>query len=206
MNAPHIPDPTITRRALLGAGLSIATIAALAACTPTSSPGFVSPTSPAVAAAERARRGTGRVTNLTLNAAPSQLDLAGTTANTWSFGSIPAPVVRLSAGDTLRATVNNGLPDPTSVHWHGVALRNNMDGVPPITQAAIAPAKSFTYDFIAENPGTYWFHPHVGVQIDRGLTVHSSSMTPTSHSFTTRNGSSSWTTGSTASPQHLTRY
>lgn len=169
MVSPHTPNPAVTRRTLLGAGLSIATIAALAACAPTSSPVFVSPTSRAVAAAERARRGTGRVTKLALNAAPSQIDLAGKIANTWSFGPIPAPVVRLSAGDTLRATVNNGLPDPTSVHWHGVAIRNNMDGVPPITQTAIAPAKSFAYDFIAENPGTYWFHPHVGVQIDRGL-------------------------------------
>ncbi len=161
----------LTRRALLGAGLSAATIATLAACSsgPSTPPRIIGPTSPAVAAVEKARRQSGAVRTFTLDAAPSQLDLAGTTAKTWSYGSVPAPVLRVRAGDSIRATVNNGLTEPTTVHWHGVALRNDMDGVPPITQAAIGTGKAFTYDFIAEQPGTYWFHPHVGVQLDRGL-------------------------------------
>ncbi|MHB1171999.1 MAG: multicopper oxidase family protein [Lacisediminihabitans sp.] len=167
MNNTRLVTHQFGRRAILGAGLAVASTAVLAACT--ASPTLISATSRAVLDAETARKGTGVVRKLTLRAAPSQLDLAGKTANTWSFGSVPAPVVRLSAGDTLRATVRNELPDETSVHWHGVALRNDMDGVPPITQSAIAPGKEFTYDFIAPHPGTYWFHPHVGVQIDRGL-------------------------------------
>jgi FtsP/CotA-like multicopper oxidase with cupredoxin domain len=169
MSTPQHRSP-FTRRAFLGTGLSAAALAALSACSPTPlAPSLVAPASRAVAAAERARRATGVVRTATLAASPHSLDLAGTTVDTWSFGGVPAPTIRANAGDTIRATVLNELPAPTSLHWHGVALRNDMDGVPPITQAAIQPGKQFTYDFIAEHPGTYWFHPHVGVQIDRGL-------------------------------------
>jgi FtsP/CotA-like multicopper oxidase with cupredoxin domain len=55
------------------------------------------------------------------------------------------------------------------VHWHGIALRNDMDGVPGITQAQVPAGKDFTYRYTAAAAGTYWYHPHVGVQIDRGL-------------------------------------
>ncbi|MDW4911524.1 multicopper oxidase domain-containing protein, partial [Streptomyces sp. ADMS] len=56
-----------------------------------------------------------------------------------------------------------------SIHWHGIALRNDMDGAPPTTQTAVRAGSTFTYRFIADAPGTYFFHPHVGVQLDRGL-------------------------------------
>ncbi|QDZ15920.1 multicopper oxidase family protein [Humibacter ginsenosidimutans] len=167
---PDLTNPShpITRRRLLAAGLGTAALATLAGCT-SPPPRLISPTSSAVTTAEEARRSTGRVVSATLNAQPMQLDLAGKMANTWAFGSTPAPTIRVSAGDTVLAQVTNQLPDPTSVHWHGVALRNDMDGVPPLTQKAIAPDNSFAYKFIAEHPGTYWFHPHVGTQLDRGL-------------------------------------
>ena len=55
------------------------------------------------------------------------------------------------------------------MHWHGLALRNDMDGVPGVTMADVAPRASFDYDFVVPDPGTYWFHPHVGVQLDTGL-------------------------------------
>jgi multicopper oxidase len=55
------------------------------------------------------------------------------------------------------------------VHWHGIALRNNMDGVPMMTQAPVPAGQNFTYQFTASDPGTYWYHPHAGVQLDRGL-------------------------------------
>lgn len=161
----------LTRRTVLGAGIGAATLATLAACAtaPATAPKLVGPTSPAVAATEAARRGTGKITTVALKAAPTQLDLAGTVASTWSYGSVPAPVIRLGAGDTLRATLTNDLPDPTTVHWHGLALRNDMDGVPSLTQPAVPAGGTFSYDFIAPDPGTYWFHPHVGAQLDRGL-------------------------------------
>ena len=65
--------------------------------------------------------------------------------------------------------VDNKLPTSTSVHWHGIALRNASDGVPGVTQQPIEAGSSFTYQFVAPDPGTYFFHPHTGVQIDRGL-------------------------------------
>lgn len=55
------------------------------------------------------------------------------------------------------------------MHWHGLRLRNDMDGVPDVTGPAVAPGKTFTYSFIAPDPGTYFFHSHVGLQLDRGL-------------------------------------
>ncbi|MFG6278006.1 multicopper oxidase family protein [Microbacterium sp. S16(2024)] len=157
----------LTRRAFLGVSVGTLATIALASCAPAAS--WVQPDGAPVREAERRRGGTGKVTTATLTAAPSALDLAGTTAATWAFGSIPAPVIRLGAGDTLKATVRNQLDTDTSVHWHGLALRNDMDGVPPVTQQPIRPDESFDYEFIASDPGTYWFHPHVGVQLDRGL-------------------------------------
>ena len=69
----------------------------------------------------------------------------------------------------LRIHVENALPVETSVHWHGIRLHNGSDGVPGLTQEPVAPAAGFIYEFLAPDPGTYFFHPHSGVQIDRGL-------------------------------------
>lgn len=104
------------------------------------------------------------------SAAPMEFDLAGTTVPTWGYnGTIPGPLLRARAGDLLEVELVNQLPTATSVHWHGLALVNSMDGVPGITQPDIEPGTSFTYRFIAPDPGTYWFHPHHGLQLDRGL-------------------------------------
>nr|WP_183323780.1 multicopper oxidase family protein [Cryobacterium roopkundense] len=157
----------MTRRGFIAVGTGALATIALASCTPT--PRFITPGGAPVGQAELARGGTGHVTRVGLVSAENQIDLAGTTANTWSFGAIPAPTIRLTAGDTLRATVHNQLPDNTSVHWHGLALRNDMDGVPGATQAPIGVGKKFTYEFVTAQPGTYWLHPHVGPQLDRGL-------------------------------------
>lgn len=66
-------------------------------------------------------------------------------------------------------TVQNRLPEPITIHWHGIPLPNAMDGVPNITQRPISPGESFFYDFIAAPAGTYFYHSHVGLQADRGL-------------------------------------
>jgi len=85
------------------------------------------------------------VRDVTLTAGPAVIDLAGTSANTWAYnGSVPGAEVRAKAGEVLRAKVANNLPEPTTVHWHGLALRNDMDGVPGLTQAPIAPGTTFT--------------------------------------------------------------
>ena len=68
-----------------------------------------------------------------------------------------------------RVRVDNQLPADTSIHFHGIALSNDMDGVPGLTQDPIAPGGAFTYEFTAPHPGTYFYHSHSGVQLDRGL-------------------------------------
>ena len=162
-----LPGASFSRRGFLAVGTGALAAMVLASCAAT--PRYVTPTGAPVRSAEAARGGTGRITTVDLTAASTQIDLAGTTASTCSYGTIPGPAIRLSAGDTLRATVRNQLPADTSVHWHGLRLRNDMDGVPGATQAPIASGSDFAYDFIADQPGTYWFHPHVGPQLDRGL-------------------------------------
>ena len=169
---------SINRRSVLLAGLGAAGAGALAACGGGSgdsggAPSLVGPDSKVVAATDKKRRRTGTVRNVTLTPASAVLDLGGgRTARSWAYGgSAPGKEIRLSAGDTLAAELSNQLPDrtTTSVHWHGIALRADMDGVPPATQAAVRPGGTFTYRFVADTPGTYFFHPHVGVQLDRGL-------------------------------------
>ena len=81
---------------------------------------------------------------------------------------IPGPLIRAKIGDELVVTVSNRLDQPTSVHWHGIALRNDMDGAEPATPN-IAAGQDFTYRFSVPNPGTYWAHPHVGLEDDTGL-------------------------------------
>ncbi|MFG2132804.1 multicopper oxidase family protein [Streptomyces sp. NPDC048751] len=165
----------LDRRAVLIAGLGAAGTALLTACgdDASTSPSLLSPSGSQVARVEEQRSSTGRVRPLQLIAAPAALDLgAGVVARSWAFGGqVPTKEIRISAGDTVTAELSNQLPagTTTSVHWHGIALRGDMDGVPPVTQSPVHPGSTFTYRFIADTPGTYFFHPHVGVQLDRGL-------------------------------------
>ncbi|KZS60532.1 oxidase [Mycobacterium ostraviense] len=125
--------------------------------------------SAAVAAAEAARPHTGHTVTATLSPQPTTVDLGGVLARTLAYSdALPGPVIRANVGDQLAVTVKNRLDNPTSVHWHGIALRNDMDGVYPATPN-IAASSDFTYRFSAPNPGTYWAHPHVGLQTDYGL-------------------------------------
>ena len=155
-----------TRRQLMAGGLGLAGATLLGACTsaaPGSTPnGTVQVTTPP-------KLGTPAV-ETTLRARLATVDLGGVNATTWVYGdSVPGREIRAKAGDVLRVLVQNALPTETSVHWHGIRLHNAADGVPGITQDPIEPATSFTYEFVTPDPGTYFFHPHSGVQIDRGL-------------------------------------
>jgi FtsP/CotA-like multicopper oxidase with cupredoxin domain len=82
---------------------------------------------------------------------------------------VPGRELRVTEGDILEVAIRNDLPEHTTIHWHGLALRNDMDGVHDLTQAPIRPGESFTYRFTVPDPGTYWFHPHMGLQLDRAL-------------------------------------
>ena len=129
------------------------------------------PSSKAVVDAEAKRAIAGRsVVRARLSPQASTVELGGRQVETWAYGEgLPGPLIRASAGDILNIIVDNQLAVETSVHWHGVALRNDMDGVPGITQKPIGAGEQFTYKFIAPDPGTYFYHPHSGVQLDRGL-------------------------------------
>ncbi|GAA3528756.1 copper resistance system multicopper oxidase [Zobellella aerophila] len=84
-------------------------------------------------------------------------------------GSIPAPTLRMREGDTVTIRVTNRLKEHTSIHWHGIILPYQMDGVPGISFPGIAPGETFTYQFRVEQSGTYWYHSHSGMQELTGM-------------------------------------
>ena len=85
----------------------------------------------------------------------------GKRVEAWAYnGVVPGPQIRVKEGDRVRVIVKNELDQSTSVHFHGVELPNNMDGVPFITQPPIKPGQSFTYEFTAPNPGSHMYHSH----------------------------------------------
>lgn len=170
----------ISRRSLLLATAAAAGAGAVAGCGDTSRenstaksgnhPDLVASDDRIVSATEKKRGGSGHTEHTTLTPERHTIDLGGRTAKTWSFDAgLPGPEIRMTAGDTLAASVRNRLPHATSVHWHGLALRNDMDGVAGLTQSHIAQGSHFAYRFVAPDPGTYWYHSHVGTQRDRGL-------------------------------------
>jgi len=172
---PLLRAPLSRRRFLaLGGGLA-ATAAMGAACSSQATPAApprVGPHSPAVTAAAQARQVPGAPTvNVALQAAPAEIDLgAGTRVSTWAYGGqLPGKEIRAKKGDVLRVDLRNSLPQDTTVHWHGLAIRNDMDGVPGLTQDPIKAGADFRYEFTLLESGTFWFHPHVGMQLDRGL-------------------------------------
>ena len=80
----------------------------------------------------------------------------------WTYdGGIPGPLIKTRVGDRLIVHFRNELREPTTVHWHGVRLPIEMDGVPGISQPEVKPGESFTYDFVVRDAGLYWYHPHV---------------------------------------------
>jgi FtsP/CotA-like multicopper oxidase with cupredoxin domain len=161
----------LTRRGFLAAGVLGG--AALVACGRSTNPGATggSASPGAIAAAEAARPHTGRTVTAHLAPGPADIDLGGTKARTLAYnGQVPGPLIRANVGDDIAVIVDNGLDHPTSVHWHGIALRNDMDGAAPASPN-IPPASGFTYRFSSPHPGTYWAHPHTGLDTDFGLYV-----------------------------------
>jgi FtsP/CotA-like multicopper oxidase with cupredoxin domain len=115
----------------------------------------------------------GALREFTLVAAPAELPLLeGKGLKVWAYnGQVPGPTLRVKLGDTVHVHFTNQLPQPTTIHWHGIRVPNAMDGVPHGTQAPIEPGQSFDYVFTPKDVGTYWYHPHVrgSEQQERGL-------------------------------------
>jgi len=111
---------------------------------------------------------TGTEFDLTIAETPVNFTGAPRMATTIN-GSIPAPTLRWRVGDTVTLRVTNRLAEDTSIHWHGILLPFEMDGVPGISFKGIAPGETFTYRFKVVQTGTYWYHSHSGMQEQTGM-------------------------------------
>lgn len=111
----------------------------------------------------------------TLTAAAGQAPLFApdfAQTDVWAYeGTVPGPVLRVRKDAELSVRLVNRLDQPTTVHWHGVRIQNDMDGVANLTQAPVAAGASFDYRFRVPDAGTYWYHPHFRSyeQLARGL-------------------------------------
>jgi CopA family copper-resistance protein len=83
-------------------------------------------------------------------------------------GTVPGPLIRLKEGQTARIAVTNDLDEDTSIHWHGLILPFQMDGVPGVSFPGIKPGETFVYEFPVQQAGTYWYHSHSGLQEQEG--------------------------------------
>ncbi len=91
--------------------------------------------------------------------------LPGKAIDLWGFnGSAPGPTIQVNQGDRVRIIVENHLPEPTSMHWHGFEIPNNMDGGPGVSQKPIKPGERFVYEFTLHQEGTYFYHSHMAMQ------------------------------------------
>ncbi|MBK8065634.1 MAG: multicopper oxidase family protein [Betaproteobacteria bacterium] len=117
----------------------------------------------------------GAVREFTLVAQPGRAPVVGAPhpeTAVWTYnGAFPGPLLRARQGETLRVNFVNRLPDPSTIHWHGIRLPNAMDGVPGLTQPPVPPGGEFRYEFRLPDAGTYWYHPHLDSsrQLGRGL-------------------------------------
>ncbi len=84
-------------------------------------------------------------------------------------GSVPGPVLRWREGERVTLKVTNNLPVTSSIHWHGMILPSNMDGVPGLSYDGIKAGETFTYQFNVQQNGTYWYHSHSGFQEQKGM-------------------------------------
>src|SRR5215471_9041516 len=169
----------ITRRTLLRSGAAAALLGGRATAQP-ATPAQPAPPAPATSAAAPAHTGTpghrvvvpngallpwtarGGVKIYHLRAEPIRHQIApGLDVEAWGYNGItPGPVLQAVAGDQVRIYVTNRLPEPTSIHWHGILVPYGMDGVTGLTQPAIEPGKTFRYEFTFDRPGTFMYHPH----------------------------------------------
>ena len=113
------------------------------------------------------------VVEINLDARVAPVEVApGVHAEAWTYdGGIPGPLIRAHKGDRVIVHFTNHLPQPTTVHWHGIRVPIEMDGVPEVSQPAVQTGGTFTYDFVVPDAGLYWYHPHVmsAAQVGFGL-------------------------------------
>ena len=92
-------------------------------------------------------------------------------------GTVPGPILRFREGETVTLRVTNRLDEDTSIHWHGILLPSDMDGVPGVSFPGIRPGETFTYRYRVRQNGTYWYHSHSALQEQLWGTMARSSST-----------------------------
>ena len=117
--------------------------------------------------------GAADVVEVSLTARVTEIEIVpGTKTPLWTYdGRLPGPLIRAKRGDRLLVHFTNELPEPTTIHWHGVRVPVEMDGAPDMPKPAVKPGETFDYDFVLPDAGLYWYHPHVdsAAQLGRGL-------------------------------------
>ncbi len=150
---------SLNRRAFIGGGAALAAAAGL-------QPAWAKRVSHGVATKST---GTLSGTDIRLTVAETSFPVDGRTGHAIAInGTIPAPLIRLREGQKVRLTVDNHLDEDTSIHWHGLIVPFQMDGVPGISFPGIRAHSSFTYEFPIKQAGTYWYHSHSGLQEQMG--------------------------------------
>ena len=109
-------------------------------------------------------------TEFDLRIGPMPINVTGADRTAFAVnGSVPAPLLRWREGDTVTLRVANSLREDASIHWHGILLPANMDGVPGLSFHGIRPGETYTYRFNVRQAGTYWYHSHSGFQEQQGV-------------------------------------
>lgn len=127
-----------------------------------SSPASAAPTGVSVEELRTPEDAPGAVRRFEFTAQQQQVTLAsGADVSAWTYGSVPGPEIRVIQGDLVEVELRNRDIDAgVTIHWHGYDVPNGEDGVAGVTQDALLPGESFTYRFVADEPGTYWYHTH----------------------------------------------
>lgn len=149
------------RRRLLSAGLRAGAGIAISGLVPawarSGSPGLI-PQMPALSGED-----------ISLKVGHSRFTVNGKTGHAIAInGTIPAPLIRLREGQNVRIAVTNTLDEDTSIHWHGVLVPFDMDGVPGVSFPGIRPGETFVYEFPVRHAGTFWYHSHSNLQEQLG--------------------------------------
>ncbi len=151
----------IDRRGFVSGALGGGTLAALAAWYPA----WAQPVSPGIASTLPTVSGN----DITLRIARQTMRVDGKVSRAIGInGTVPGPLVRLKEGQQARLTVVNDLDEDSSIHWHGLILPFQMDGVPGVSFPGIKPRSTFVYEFPVRQSGTYWYHSHSGLQEQLG--------------------------------------
>ncbi|MGE3841387.1 MAG: copper resistance system multicopper oxidase [Vicinamibacterales bacterium] len=109
-------------------------------------------------------------TEFDLGIGETEVNITGATRTALTINdSLPGPLLRWREGDTITLNVSNRLDEDTSIHWHGILLPANMDGVPGLSFSGIHPGRAYRYQFTVKQHGTYWYHSHSGFQEQAGV-------------------------------------